>query len=83
MKLFFCFLILFFCDKDEVMRAVLPANMEIPSGYEQIGHIAHLNLRDELEPYKFLIGQVILEVRFSFFLVVKFSHNFFLRLPCW
>jgi len=47
--------------QDEIMRTILPANMEIPSGYEQIGHIAHLNLRDEHEPYKYLIGQVILE----------------------
>lgn len=29
-----------------------------------MGHIAHLNLREELLPFKFLIGRVLLDVRF-------------------
>lgn len=42
---------------DEVLRKVLPENvLEIPSSFEQVGHIAHLNLREEVLQYKYLIG---------------------------
>ena len=34
---------------------------EIPSSYEQIGHIAHMNLREEVLMYKYIIGQIILD----------------------
>jgi len=33
----------------------------IPFSFEMIGHIAHLNLRDELLPFKEIIGQVLIE----------------------
>ncbi|CAL1150123.1 unnamed protein product [Cladocopium goreaui] len=46
---------------EEVLRKLLPTGMEIPSSFEQAGHIAHLNLRDSQLPYKHLIGQVILD----------------------
>ena len=39
-------------------QKLLPAGVEIPSAFETIGHIAHLNLREELLPYKSLISQV-------------------------
>lgn len=40
-----------------VLRAVLPAGMqEVPSAFETVGHIAHLNLREEHLEYKNLIG---------------------------
>lgn len=32
--------------------------MEVPSSFETVGHIAHLNLREELLPHKHTIGQV-------------------------
>jgi tRNA G37 N-methylase Trm5 len=35
---------------------------EIPSSYEIIGKIAHLNLREKFLPYKKIIGQIILDV---------------------
>ena len=31
--------------------------MEIPSAFETVGHIAHLNLREEQLPFKKVIGQ--------------------------
>lgn len=45
----------------EVMRHFLPEGCEIPGSFEGVGHIAHLNLRDELLPFKYLIGQVIID----------------------
>lgn len=49
-----------FC-KDKVLTRILPQGMEIPSAFEQVGHLIHLNLRSELLPYKYVIGQVLLD----------------------
>eukprot|EP00897_Mesotaenium_endlicherianum_P004405 jgi/Mesen1/3993/ME000210S03233 len=46
---------------DHVLRELLPAGSEVPTSFETIGHVAHVNIRDELLPYKHLIGQVLLE----------------------
>jgi tRNA (guanine37-N1)-methyltransferase len=47
---------------DEVLRRILPATVkEVPSAFEQAGHLAHLNLREEALPYKHLIAQVLLD----------------------
>ncbi|CAO2179894.1 unnamed protein product [Urochloa humidicola] len=46
---------------DEVLEALLPEGVIIPTGFETVGHIAHLNLRDEHLPYKKLIAQVVLD----------------------
>jgi tRNA (guanine37-N1)-methyltransferase len=46
---------------DEILKLILPQGCEIPSSMEQIGNIAHLNLRDELLPYKYVIGKVLLD----------------------
>ncbi len=47
----------------EVLRQLLPREVvgDIPTSFETVGHIAHLNLKDEQLPYKALIGRVILE----------------------
>ncbi|KAJ0180099.1 hypothetical protein K1T71_004690 [Dendrolimus kikuchii] len=46
---------------DSIFKAVLPENEEIVSSFSQIGHIIHLNLRDHLLDYRYLIGQVLLD----------------------
>lgn len=42
----------------QILRKLLPPNIEVPTSFETVGHIAHLNLRDDQLPYKHLIGQV-------------------------
>ncbi|RKP10764.1 guanine(37)-N1-methyltransferase [Thamnocephalis sphaerospora] len=46
---------------DEILSAILPEGSLVPGAFETIGHIAHMNLREEFLPYKQLIGQVILD----------------------
>jgi tRNA (guanine37-N1)-methyltransferase len=46
---------------DTILRSFLPASVPVPSSFETVGHIAHLNLKEEHEPYKHLIGEVFLE----------------------
>lgn len=48
---------------EEILESVLPEELhdEIPAGFTVIGHLAHLNLREKYLPYKYLIGQVILD----------------------
>lgn len=52
-----------FWKAEEILRAVLPEEFldEIPTGFTVVGHIAHLNLRQEFKPFSSLIGQVILD----------------------
>ena len=46
----------------EILRSVLSKDdLGGLSSYSVIGHIIHLNLRDEYEPYRQLIGQVLLD----------------------
>ncbi|KAF0919331.1 hypothetical protein E2562_029192 [Oryza meyeriana var. granulata] len=45
----------------EVLEELLPEGIIVPTGFETVGHIAHLNLRDEHLPYKKLIAQVVLD----------------------
>lgn len=44
----------------ELLKTQLPEGCVIPSAFETIGTIAHLNLLDEQLPYKHIIGQAIL-----------------------
>ncbi|KAI0348300.1 hypothetical protein BDW22DRAFT_1319282 [Trametopsis cervina] len=48
---------------DDILAAVLPEELVegAPSGFATVGHMAHLNLNDEYLPYKYLIGEVILD----------------------
>ncbi len=44
------------------LRVLLPPAVEVPASFETVGHIAHLNLREEQLPFRKIIGQVLLDV---------------------
>ncbi|XP_078437229.1 met-10+ like family protein [Wolffia australiana] len=46
---------------NEILASLLPSGLIVPSAFETVGHIAHLNLRDEHLPFKRVIAQVILD----------------------
>nr|XP_018260242.1 tRNA (guanine37-N1)-methyltransferase [Kwoniella dejecticola CBS 10117]OBR82400.1 tRNA (guanine37-N1)-methyltransferase [Kwoniella dejecticola CBS 10117] len=50
-------------NTSEILSAVLPTTKsdDIPSSFTSTGHIAHMNLREEWLPFRYLIGQVILD----------------------
>jgi len=52
-----------FWTVDDIFQAVLPEDLleGAPAGFATVGHIAHLNLNDEYLPFKYIIGQVILD----------------------
>ncbi|XP_052779930.1 tRNA (guanine(37)-N1)-methyltransferase-like [Mya arenaria] len=45
----------------EIMTAILPQDSYGVSGFEEVGHIAHFNLREKNLPYKNIIGEVLLD----------------------
>lgn len=47
----------------DIISALLPEDEqgEIPSGFSLVGHVAHLNLRDEYVKYKYLIAEILLD----------------------
>lgn len=47
----------------ECMAALLPKGVLPPHRFETVGHIAHLNLNEEHLPFKFAVGEIILDVR--------------------
>ena len=47
---------------EDVLRQMLPDTIsELPTAFEIVGSIAHLNLRDDVLPYKFIVGKAILD----------------------
>jgi len=46
---------------EHILKSVLPEDMEGAASYSLIGHILHVNLKEHLQPYKYLIGQVLLD----------------------
>lgn len=49
------------CSLDDIVAAVLPETLtEIPTSFAQAGHLAHLNLRPEVQEYRHLIASIIL-----------------------
>ncbi|KAJ9114373.1 hypothetical protein QFC20_001516 [Naganishia adeliensis] len=47
----------------DILHATLPEDLldDAPAAFTITGHIAHLNLREDYLPYKYLIGQVVLD----------------------
>ena len=45
---------------DEVLRRLLPADVAVPTAFETVGHVAHLNLSAEQRKHAALIGEVLL-----------------------
>ncbi|KAG6689449.1 hypothetical protein I3842_11G175900 [Carya illinoinensis] len=58
-----CKLTLFYnyWQMNEILEAMLPKHIIVPSAFETVGHVAHLNLREEHLPYKNLIAKVVLD----------------------
>lgn len=50
-------------NQHALLRAILPTELvkDIPTSFETVGHIAHINLREEQLPYKAIIGQILLD----------------------
>jgi tRNA (guanine37-N1)-methyltransferase len=48
-------------NAEEVLKQILPDGCEVPGSFETVGHIAHLNLRDELCEWRHVIGRVLLD----------------------
>ena len=46
----------------EALKLLFGSAEEVPSSYEIIGHIAHLNLREKFNEIKYKVGKVILDV---------------------
>ncbi|KAI1105255.1 Met-10+ like-protein-domain-containing protein [Jackrogersella minutella] len=51
---------------EDVMKALLPIGLRdehdgIPGGFNQAGHVAHMNLKEMFLPYKNLIAEVLLD----------------------
>lgn len=45
----------------EVLRAILPKESDGITGFSTVGHILHLNLKDDVMDFKYIIGQVLLD----------------------
>lgn len=46
---------------DELLKFILPENEEGVSSYSKVGHIIHINLREQLLPYKDIIGEILMD----------------------
>ena len=58
---------------EEILSKILPREelSEIPTSFEVIGHLAHITLREEYHPYKYIIGRTILDKNKGIHVVVN------------
>lgn len=47
----------------EIVKSILPEDEqgEIPQGFSMVGHVAHMNLREEYLPYKSILAEVLMD----------------------
>ncbi|EQL37510.1 tRNA(m(1)G37)methyltransferase [Blastomyces gilchristii] len=52
----------YFTYKD-IVDSILPDQEleELPVGFTQVGHVAHFNLREQYLPYRFLLGEILID----------------------
>ncbi|KLJ05908.1 tRNA wybutosine-synthesizing protein 2 [Blastomyces silverae] len=52
----------YFTYKD-IVDSILPNTEleEMPVGFTQVGHVAHFNLREQYLPYRFLLGEILID----------------------
>ncbi|KIJ54333.1 hypothetical protein M422DRAFT_221909 [Sphaerobolus stellatus SS14] len=64
-------------NADEILDQILPPGLPegTPTSFATAGHLAHLNLREEYAPYKYIIGQVILDKNSNIRTVVNKLQN--------
>ncbi|OJJ48535.1 hypothetical protein ASPZODRAFT_158221 [Penicilliopsis zonata CBS 506.65] len=45
----------------EIIHSIIPEELlsDVPAGYAQVGHVAHLNLREQYLPFRFLIAEIL------------------------
>ncbi|GAM90511.1 hypothetical protein ANO11243_085550 [Dothideomycetidae sp. 11243] len=57
----------------ELAEAILPnADTEdVPSSFQNVGHVAHVNLRDQYKPYKHIIAELIVDKNASVTTVIN------------
>lgn len=46
---------------DELIKAIIPQGIEPSTSFSKIGHIVHMNLKDDLLPYKTAIAQIYMD----------------------
>lgn len=56
---------------EELLRKLLPSHLEVPTGYERVGTILHVNLRENLLPFKYWIGKIFLDTHTNIKTVVN------------
>ncbi|KAL8699644.1 MAG: hypothetical protein Q9224_001322 [Gallowayella concinna] len=57
----------------DIVSAIIPETKhdEIPVGFSVVGHVAHLNLRDQYLPYKTLIASVLIDKNPTIYTVIN------------